>query len=70
MTASRTGAPDTVVDGWDARPLIEADEAELARRFPGAVLWFGAFTRRWWAFLKDQHGTWRLLEANGPTVRD
>jgi hypothetical protein len=30
----------------------------LRRRFPGTPVWFGSFTRRWWALEGD-----RLIEA-------
>jgi hypothetical protein len=39
--------------------------AELRRRFPRAVVWFGASTFRWWA-LVPPCGEWRLIEAVSP----
>lgn len=47
-------------------PDTDVDAAGLAHRFPGSQVWFGAFTRRWWALAKDAHGVWRLLEAASP----
>jgi hypothetical protein len=57
-------APPTLVDGWHGRALIEAEAAELSRRFPGVVVWFGFATRHWWAMVATA-GRWRLVEANG-----
>lgn len=37
----------------------------LGRRFPSAVVWFGTYTRRWWA-LVCAGGRWRLVEGVQP----
>lgn len=37
----------------------------LARAFPGTVVWFGYYTRRWWA-VAWLAGDWRLIEAPTP----
>jgi hypothetical protein len=66
MTAPTTNAaPDTLVDGRDVAPLIKADVAELSRRFPWSVVWFGMATGNWWAYTKGANGE-RLIEAHGP----
>jgi hypothetical protein len=61
MTAS------TLIDGLI--PPVRTDTASirsiLAERFPGAVIWFGRFTRRWWA-LVWAGGRWRLVEGAQP----
>lgn len=57
--------PPTLVDAWDNRAMIEAEAADLRRRFPGVVVWFGLATRRWWAMFSSA-GRWHLVEANGP----
>ncbi len=43
---------------------VEAEQvaAALMRRCPGALVWFGTRTRRWWAFVKV-NGAWTLLET-------
>lgn len=57
----------TLVDGLT--PPISGDvlatASTLGRRFPFAVIWFGAFTRRWWAMVRTG-GRWRLVDAQGP----
>lgn len=57
----------TLIDGLT--PPVGSDVASTAsllrRRFPSAVVWFGAFTRRWWAMVRAGGG-WRLVEAAGP----
>jgi hypothetical protein len=66
MTAPIADAATTAVDGWDAEPIRAPIEAEFAQMYPEAVsLYFGRFTRKWWALVKDATGTWRHLEANG-----
>jgi hypothetical protein len=37
----------------------------LRRRFPGTPIWFGPYTRSWWAALPPPVG-WRLIEALDP----
>lgn len=37
----------------------------LQRRFPGASVWFGQHTFRWWAMMPGSTG-WMLLEAMTP----
>jgi hypothetical protein len=32
-----------------AGPAVRADTADLARRYPGWHIWFGPWTRQWWA---------------------
>ena len=36
--------------------------AALMKRCPGALVWFGTRTRRWWAFAMLR-GAWTLLET-------
>jgi hypothetical protein len=49
--------------GMDAGQLAAA----LMARCPGSLVWFGARTRRWWAFVKLNEA-WTLLEA--PTLEE
>lgn len=44
----------------------EAHEAELARRYPEAMFWYGVFSKQFVALVKDAHGTWRELAASDP----
>jgi hypothetical protein len=57
----------TLIDGLT--PPVGGDVASTAsllrRRFPWAVVWFGASTRHWWAMVRTD-GWWRLVEAAGP----
>ena len=57
----------TLVDGLT--PPVASETAStalmLGRRFPGAVVWFGACTRRWWAMVRVGNRL-RLIEATGP----
>lgn len=46
-------------------PSIEDAVGRLARAFPGAVIWFGYYTRHWWA-VAWLCGDWRLIEAATP----
>ncbi|MCO5997532.1 hypothetical protein [Actinoallomurus rhizosphaericola] len=39
--------------------------AVLSRRVPGTPIWFGAYTRSWWALIPPPVG-WRLIEALDP----
>ncbi|GAA0333007.1 hypothetical protein NE235_13325 [Actinoallomurus spadix] len=57
----------TLVDGLTPPVGTEVASAAsmLGRRFPSAVMWFGAFTRRWWA-LVWAGGRWQLIDAAGP----
>ncbi len=57
----------TLIDGltpW-AEPNAEATAAALRRRFPGAVVWFGRFTRHWWAVVPVAD-RFRLFEGASP----
>jgi hypothetical protein len=40
--------------------------AELRRRFPWALTWWGRSTGRWWAMFRDRAGRDRLVEASDP----
>ncbi|GAA2166474.1 hypothetical protein GCM10009727_86080 [Actinomadura napierensis] len=40
--------------------------ADLGRRFPGVVMWFGEYTGRYWALARGLDGRQRLLEAVTP----
>jgi hypothetical protein len=40
--------------------------AELRRRFPWALTWWGRSTGRWWAMFRDRTGRDRLVEASDP----
>ncbi|GAB3958037.1 hypothetical protein GCM10029978_001990 [Actinoallomurus acanthiterrae] len=57
----------TLVDGLT--PPIGSQAAVTAsmlkRRFPSAMVWFGTFTRRWWALVWAS-GRWQLIEGAGP----
>lgn len=44
---------------------VERALAELRRRFPGVCLWWGLYTKHFWA-LVEQDGRDRLLEAESP----
>lgn len=44
---------------------IALTAAVLSRRFPGATVWYGRRTRRWWAVIRAS-GRWLLIEAAGP----
>lgn len=60
----------TAVTHPDHRALPAHDDVTatvslLRRRFPFAVVWFGPFTRRWWAMVR-RSGRWSLIEAPGP----
>jgi hypothetical protein len=61
MTAPPTDGPTVQSD----RVHIDEETANLARRFPGVAVWFGAATRRWWALVRST-GRWCLVEAGGP----
>ncbi|GAB3989628.1 hypothetical protein GCM10029978_115250 [Actinoallomurus acanthiterrae] len=37
----------------------------LRRRFPGTLIWFGPYTKSWWALMPPPVG-WRLIEAADP----
>jgi hypothetical protein len=56
-------APPTLVND---RTLFEAQAADLSRRFPGVVVWFGFATRHWWAMVATAADRWCLVEANDP----
>jgi hypothetical protein len=58
--------PTTLVDAWDYRELVEAEAADLRRRFPEIMVWFGDATRHWWAVVESPPDSWHLIEANGP----
>lgn len=53
-TASSTVPPVTAE--------AERMAAALMKRCPGALVWFGTRTRRWWAFVMLR-GAWTLLET-------
>ncbi|MEV5747154.1 hypothetical protein AB0L00_04995 [Actinoallomurus sp. NPDC052308] len=57
----------TLVDGLTP-PVggdIIATTSILRRRFPSAVVWFGPFTRRWWAMVRAGD-RWCLVDAPDP----
>jgi hypothetical protein len=54
-TAARVAVPPVGTQGEDVA-------VALMRRCPGALVWFGARTRRWWAFAMLGE-TWTLLET-------
>ncbi|WP_242901485.1 hypothetical protein [Actinomadura terrae] len=43
-----------------------AEVDALGRRFPGWTIWFGPFTRRWWALPPRGAGSGEFLEAETP----
>jgi hypothetical protein len=57
----------TLIDGLAPRvePEVAATTSVLARRFPGAVVWYGAYTRRWWAMVRVADRM-QLFEGAGP----
>jgi hypothetical protein len=57
----------TLIDGLTppVAPDVASIASMLARRFPGAVVWFGAYTRRWWA-MACLGGQLRFFEAASP----
>lgn len=54
-SAAHATVPPTGAEG-------EQVAAALMKRCPGALVWFGARTRRWWAFARLS-GVWTLLET-------
>jgi hypothetical protein len=44
---------------------VQIVQRVLARRFPGVLVWFGPYTRRWWAMVSPPRQP-RLLEASDP----
>ncbi|GAA0363812.1 hypothetical protein NE235_16535 [Actinoallomurus spadix] len=59
-------ARPTRVDPWPRGALSEVQlTVMLRRRFPDTVLWFGPYTRHWWAMLPVR-GRWCLVEAADP----
>ena len=60
-------------DGTDARRRIDAasrarcghDALIIQNRFPGTVVWFGCYTRRWWA-MAGITGRAQLFEGADP----
>ncbi len=60
-TAGRAGRAESA--GHTAPVHGIADR--LSAAFPGAVVWFGLHTRRWWA-LTWLDGGWRLIDAPTP----
>jgi hypothetical protein len=40
--------------------------AEIGRRFPGVLAWWGRFTGEWWALARDGFGRERLVGAPDP----
>lgn len=48
-----------------ANAAIKATAVALERQFPGAMVWYGLSTRRWWAVLPA--GEWeQLIEGSTP----
>ncbi|MVZ99486.1 hypothetical protein F8568_003660 [Actinomadura sp. LD22] len=43
-----------------------AEVDALGRRFPGWTIWFGPFTRRWWALPPRERDVGDFLEADTP----
>jgi hypothetical protein len=37
---------------------------ELARHYPGVMVWYGIYTKSWWAYVPHDRGF--LIEANDP----
>ena len=64
--AKHTSPPAQAATARAAMPLAgtEAERvaAALMERCPGALVWFGSRTCRWWAFAK-LGGSWTLLET-------
>ncbi|MFI0354579.1 hypothetical protein [Actinomadura sp. 9N407] len=57
----------TAVAPWGAAELDpERAVAELARRFPRVLTWYGEYTGSWWAMLRDRNGRDHLVEAHTP----
>ncbi|MCO6010558.1 hypothetical protein NE236_36930 [Actinoallomurus purpureus] len=57
----------TLIDGLTP-PVgseVVSTASMLGRRFPSAVVWFGAFTQRWWAIVRAGD-RWSLVEGAGP----
>lgn len=46
-------------------PGVDPDQAvtDLGNRFPRATIWFGDFTGSYWALIRAEDGTTRLLEG-------
>jgi len=59
----------TAVTPWSAAD-IDPDRviAELRRRFPCALAWWGKHTGSWWAICQDRTGRHRLIEATDPAA--
>jgi hypothetical protein len=43
-----------------------AEADALGRRYPGWTVWFGPFTRHWWALPPRDRGPAMLVEADSP----
>jgi hypothetical protein len=57
----------TLIDGLTP-PVgseVVSTASMLRRRFPSTVVWFGAFTQRWWA-MGQAGGRWCLVEGASP----
>jgi hypothetical protein len=57
----------TLIDGLTppTAPNAATTASILRHRFPDAVIWFGCFTRRWWAMVPVADRL-RLFEGAGP----
>ncbi|MDL4777590.1 hypothetical protein [Actinomadura xylanilytica] len=58
MTAPTRFADPTPPPGRGVTPEV------FRRRFPGIVVWFGLYTRQWWAVVRVGQ-QWRLVEGPG-----
>lgn len=56
----------TAVDTMMDVVTREALEEELSRRFPEASIFYGAFTHKFKALVRDAGGTWRELASADP----
>jgi hypothetical protein len=45
-----------------------AEVHALSRRYPGWTVWFGSFTRRWWALPPRERGLAGFVEAETPQL--
>ncbi|MEV4000980.1 hypothetical protein [Actinomadura sp. NPDC049753] len=58
--ASRWGPADTAMD--DPAPIRALEARRIQASYGATSVWFGRFTRRWWALLPEA----RLVEASTP----
>lgn len=55
---------------FDPGPIRRAELQQLARNFPGSMVWFGHFTREWWAYIPAGPHGFLVGGAGNPQVLD